>query len=33
MIERSDKKSNIDKVEASLAKKPLQSEREIAKDS
>lgn len=33
MIERSDKKTNIDKVEASLAKKPLQSEREIAKDS
>ena len=33
MIERSDKKSNIDKVEASLAKNPLQSEREIAKDT
>ena len=33
MIERSDKKSNIDKVTASLAKNPLQSEREIAKDT
>lgn len=35
MIEskRSDKKKNIDKVAASLAKNPLQSEREIAKDA
>ncbi len=33
MIERSDKKKSIDKVAASLAKNPLQSQREIAKDT
>jgi hypothetical protein len=33
MTNRSDKKKSIDKVAASLAKNPLQSEREIAKDS
>jgi len=32
-IQRSDKQKNKDKVEASLAKNPLQSEREIAKDT
>ena len=33
MIERADKKKNIDKVTASLTKNPLQSEQEIAKDT
>lgn len=33
MIERADKKKSIDKVAASLAKNPLQTEREIAKDT
>jgi len=32
-IERADKKKNIDLVAASLAKNPLQSEREVAKDT
>jgi hypothetical protein len=33
MIERADAKKNKDKVAASLAKNPLQSQREVAKDT
>jgi len=33
MIERNDKKRNIDKVIASLAKNPLQTEHQIAADT
>ena len=32
-IERADKKASVDKIAASLAKNPLQSEREIARDT
>jgi len=33
MIERADKKKNIDKVAASIAKNPLQTARELGKDT
>jgi len=33
MIERADKRKNVDKVTASLVKNPLQTQREIAKDT
>lgn len=33
MIERADKKKNLDKVAASLIKNPLQSQREVEKDT
>jgi len=33
MVDRADKKRNIDKVAASLAKNPLQTIEEVAKDT